>query len=162
FGSGVLIYLNRNADNFLIGRFLGAARLGAYSLAYSIMLQPQQLLLVPIQNVLFPAMSRLREPRRVGDAWLRSARLLALLTVPSYLGLTVVAPYLVAVVFGRRWHEAIPVLQILSYVGLVQGWTPGIGAALLALNRASTVFRLTLISSTLTLLSFGVGLHWGI
>ena len=42
FGTRLLFYVNRNVDNLLVGRFLGAAALGAYSIAYTIMLVPVQ------------------------------------------------------------------------------------------------------------------------
>src|SRR5262249_15570128 len=40
FGQRLLYYLHRNVDNLLVGRFLGAAALGVYALAYNLMLVP--------------------------------------------------------------------------------------------------------------------------
>src|SRR4051794_14372768 len=40
FGAKALTWGTDNLDNFLIGRFVGASALGAYSLAYSVMLAP--------------------------------------------------------------------------------------------------------------------------
>ncbi len=34
----MLFYLNRNTDNVLVGRFIGASGLGAYTVAYNTML----------------------------------------------------------------------------------------------------------------------------
>ena len=59
FGTRLLFYVNRNVDNLLVGRFLGARALGAYSIAYTIMLVPFNQIASPVQEVLFPAMSRL-------------------------------------------------------------------------------------------------------
>jgi O-antigen/teichoic acid export membrane protein len=162
FGSGALQYLSRNADNFLVGRYLGAAKLGAYSLAYNVMLVPMRTLASPVQNVLFPALSRIGEPGRVGDIWLRTTQLVAAVTVPAYLGMMVVAPDFVPVVFGAQWDDAIPVLQILAYVGILASWGALRATVLLALDRASIVFRLQLLGTTLSIAAFVAGLHWGI
>jgi PST family polysaccharide transporter len=48
FGWNFLFYMNRKADNMLIGRYLGAAPLGLYSVAYNIMLFPFQQIATPI------------------------------------------------------------------------------------------------------------------
>ena len=42
FSSRILFYVNRNADNMLVGRYLGAASLGAYTIAYNLMLAALQ------------------------------------------------------------------------------------------------------------------------
>src|ERR687884_939401 len=54
-GARVLGYVNLNADNFLIARFLGPAPLGVYSVAYNVMFAPLARLATPLQQVLFPA-----------------------------------------------------------------------------------------------------------
>jgi PST family polysaccharide transporter len=43
-GSMIINYLARNADNFLIGRYLGTTALGYYGLAYRLLLLPMQLI----------------------------------------------------------------------------------------------------------------------
>jgi polysaccharide transporter, PST family len=162
FGTDLLQYLSRNTDNLLIGRFIGAAKLGAYSLAYSVMLVPLRTLANPVQEVIFPAMSRIGEAKRVGQIWVRTSRLIAAVAVPVYLGLLIVAPDFVNVIFGSKWKDAVPVLQILAYVGLVQSWGGMRGSVLLALDKASTLFRLQLMGSSMAIASFIIGLHWGI
>ena len=75
-GHRLLYYFHRNADNILIGRYLGATALGAYALAYNIMLVPFTRIAGPVQKVLGPAFARMQdEPRRIADAWVRAVRL---------------------------------------------------------------------------------------
>jgi len=62
-GARVLGYVNLNADNFLIARFLGATPLGVYSVAYNVMFAPLARLATPIQQVLFPAFARIAADR---------------------------------------------------------------------------------------------------
>ena len=63
FGQRLVYYVHRNADNLLIGRFLGASALGVYALAYNVMLQPMSRIAGPVQEVLFPAFSRMQDDR---------------------------------------------------------------------------------------------------
>jgi O-antigen/teichoic acid export membrane protein len=162
FGKGLFSYLHRNADNFLVGRFLGATKLGAYSIAYDVMQWPLTALSVPIWNVFYPAMARIREPRRIGDIWIRVTRLAVVITAPSFLGMMVVAPDFVTVVFGSRWQSVIPVLRILCYVGLIQSLTILCGNVLLVLDRAATLFWLSAVGSVAMVGAFAAGLHWGL
>ena len=162
FGAGVFSYLHRNADNFLVGRFLGAAKLGAYSIAYDVMQWPLLALATPIWNVFFPAMAKIREPRQIGNIWIRVTRLSTAITAPGYLGMIVLAPDFVVVVFGDRWHDAIAVLQILSYVGLIQSLTILVANVLLTLDRAATFFWLAAVGSVAMVGAFALGLQWGL
>src|SRR5204863_2836008 len=90
-GARVLGYVNLNADNFLIARFLGAAPLGVYAVAYNVMFAPLARLATPIQQVLFPAFALISaDPPRTGAAWLRGNRIVAAISVPAFVGLAVV------------------------------------------------------------------------
>jgi O-antigen/teichoic acid export membrane protein len=162
-GARVLGYVNLNADNFLIARFLGAAPLGVYSVAYNVMFAPLARLATPIQQVLFPAFALIAADRpRAGGAWLRGSRIVAAITVPAFVGLAVVAPDFVPVVLGHRWHKAIPVLQLLCIAGLAQSLQTLNHSMLQALDRAGALLAFMIFSATLTVSAFAIGLHWGV
>jgi len=78
------------------------------------------------------------------------------------LGLIVVAPDLVPAVLGQRWHRAAPVVQILASVTLMQGFTAVGERVLMALGRARTLLRFSVLRTALSIGAFAVGLHWGI
>lgn len=156
-GWGVL-----NVDNLLVGRFLGAAPLGAYSLAWSVALSPLNRIAVPITQVFFPAFSRMSDPRQIAGAWLRAVRMVAAIVVPAMLGVIVVAPDLVPVLFGARWAAAIPVLQLLAVIGLIQALTALNTGILQAIGRTRTLFRSTILVSVGSIVGFAAGLPWGI
>lgn len=162
-GTRLLFYLNRNADNILIGRFLGSAALGAYALAYNVMLIPFSRLAEPVQEVLFPVFARLQDDaRRVADAWIRVNRVIGALSIPALLGLMAVATDFVAVVLGGRWADAAPVIQILAWVGLMQSLQRLNSSILEARNRTSWLLGYSVVVLVGSLVAFAVGLHWGI
>ena len=163
FGTRLLFYVSRNADNILIGRFIGPAALGAYALAYNVMLMPFDRLAGPVQEVLFPAFAQLQDERdRMGTMWLRVNRVIAAVSLPLMIGLIVVTPDFVHVVLGDRWHSAIPVIRILACVGFMQSLVRLNSSILLACDRAGTLFRWSILITASNLAAFGVGLHWGI
>lgn len=152
----------RNVDNLLVGRYLGAAPLGAYSIAYSLMITPVNRIAGPLTQVFYPAFSRMRDRKSIGAVWLRAVRMVALVVVPLMLGLAAVAPDFVRVVFGRRWHAAAPVLQIIAFVGLAQSLQALNYGILQSLARTRVLFRYTAVASVATVGAFAAGLPWGI
>ena len=77
-------YLNRNADNLLVARYLGSAALGIYSIAYNIVLMPLVRIILPLQDALFPAYSRWQDDKeRLSAVWLRIARVVAAVRRPG-------------------------------------------------------------------------------
>lgn len=163
FGSRLIFYLNRNADSLLIGRFLGPAALGAYSLAYNVILLPFSQVAGPLEQLLYPAFTRLQdEMERLAQAWLRVLRLIALVNMPVLFGLVLLADEFVPVVLGEQWEEAIPVIQILGAVGIVQSLQALNGSILQALDRTSWLLRYSIVFTVVTVSAFAVGVPFGI
>jgi O-antigen/teichoic acid export membrane protein len=163
FGQRLLYQITRNADNLLIGRFLGPAAVGAYAIAYTVMLVPLSRLSGPITEVLVPALSRMQDdPRRVGSVWLRANRLIATVSIPALLGLMIVTDEFVHVVLGDHWRAAVPVLRILAWVGVLQAMQNLNEDVLMALDRTRRMFGFMVLWSCCNLAAFVIGLRWGI
>ena len=106
----------------LIGRLASVPELGAWTFAMSMVILPLSLIAIPIAEVLFSAFSRLRdEPERMSALWLDSIAYLAAVLLPLLLGLIVISPDLIPVVFGSRWEVSVGVVQILSVYVLIRG-----------------------------------------
>ena len=101
FGENLVSQANTTLNSLLIGRFLGAASLGTYVLAMNVILMPFSRIAAPLQQVFFPAFSQVSDDHeRLADMWIRATRLVALISMPSLVGLIVVAPEFVQVVLG--------------------------------------------------------------
>ena len=163
FGTRMVFYLNRNADNLLIGRFLGPAALGAYSLAYNVILLPFSQIAGPLEQLLYPAFSRLQdEASRLREAFLRVNRLVCTINMPLLLGLAVLADQFVPVVLGDQWRSAIPVIQILALVGIAQSLQALNGSILQARDRTDWLLRYSLVFTAVTVVAFIIGVPFGI
>lgn len=162
-GMRFLIYVNRNVDGLLIGRFLGATALGAYAIALAVTLFPFRQIAGPVQEVLYPAFARMQaEPRRMAVVWLNVNRLVGAVAIPSLLGLMAVAPDFVVVVLGEKWSAATPVIQALAWVGLLQSLQRLNMGILDARNRPRTTLWYSVVVVVSGLAAFFVGLPWGI
>lgn len=103
------------ADNLVVGRWLGAVPLGNYSRAFQLVSVPATLLGDVIDKVLFPTMARVQDDaRRLAAAYLEGTALLALVTLPAGVVAAILAPELVAVAFGSRWSGIVPPFQVLA------------------------------------------------
>ena len=162
-GHRMLYYLQTNGDRFLIGRFLGTSALGTYAIAFNTILQPASKIGGPLQRVMSPAFCRIQdEPERIAVAWARVVRILASVSVAPLAALVVLAPDFVPVVLGHQWDAAIPVIQILAWVGIVQALQSLSVDVLMARDRARTIFRFSVVLVTCHLVAFAVGLNWGV
>jgi O-antigen/teichoic acid export membrane protein len=163
FSTGLLFYVSGNVDNIMVGRLLGAAALGVYSLAFNLILFPITRLVTPIRMVLFPAFSRMQGDRaRMATAWTRVNRLVGSITVPLMLGLVVLAPDFVPVVLGSHWNAAIPIIQILVWVGLLQSLQRLNGSILQACDRTGMLLGFAVVTAVGNIAAIIVGLHWGV
>jgi polysaccharide transporter, PST family len=162
-GTMALTQLTQNTDNVLIGKFLGAAPLGAYALAYNVILAPFSRLTSPLFEVLYPVFSRLQDDRaRLRSVWLRVLRVLVVVAAPSMLVLVAVGPDMVPVVFGPQWDAAAPVVQILAVVGIAIA-VQGLNSLLLqSVGRTRQLFWFAIASFASGLVAFVIGLQWGI
>lgn len=162
-GFGLLNYFSRNADNITVGKMLGQAPLGAYQLAYNLMLAPIQNISSVIAQATFPAFARIQDDNeRFRAAYTRSCMLIALISFPVLAGMGVVADPMIRTIVGTKWLAAIKVFQILAPVGLFQSIYTTIGLIYMAKAKTDTLLRWGLVSSSILVVSFLIGIHWGI
>ncbi len=162
-GFSLINYCNRNLDNLLIGRFLSPAMLGYYSRAYQFMLYPLQNISGVLGRVLFPALSTIQgDLPKTRDVYLRATRYVSVFTFPMMLGLLVVAPELIQVVYGPQWNRAILLLQVLCVVGMQQSIETTVGWIYYSQGRTDIMFKWSLVEICMAVTAFAVGLRWNI
>jgi O-antigen/teichoic acid export membrane protein len=162
-GTRVVDYLTHYSDKLLIGRFLGASSLGAYSVAATVVFFPVSFLLIAISDTVFAAVSRIQdEKERVARAWLRGTRVIVAGVAPAMLGLLVVAPDFVAVALGEKWKSVTDVLQLMTITAIVFS-ASALGLPVLnALGRAGVAFRFALFEFAFVVTAVALGVRGGI
>lgn len=115
-------YLTANLDTIIIGRFLGTEAVGVYSLAQRVTQLPKRYINPVIAKVAFPVFARQnRDKARIAESLLSLQRSLSHLNAPLIVGLCLVAPLLVPLVYGEKWRESVPLVQLLCAVSLLGG-----------------------------------------
>ena len=106
--------LASNLDYLIIGRVLGPAVLGPYSLAYQLVVMPIFKINPVLAGVAFPVFAlRQRNLDALRRGFARMSGLLVFAVYPFLVGLIVLAPLVVPVFYGDRWAAAIPLVQVL-------------------------------------------------
>jgi lipopolysaccharide exporter len=124
---GLLAALVFDVDYVIVGSALGPEPLGTYTLAFRV----PQLLIINVFFVLsavaFPMFSRIGDdPARLRRGYLAGVRLQAAYGAAAGVGLFMVAPLLVPVVFGPRWEAAAAPLGALALYAAARSL--GVGA----------------------------------
>jgi O-antigen/teichoic acid export membrane protein len=162
-GFNLVNYFSRNADNAIVGRYLGAYQLGFYQVAYNLMLYAVQNISQVMGRVLFPVFAKVQDDNvRLRQAYTKAVSTIAVVTFPMMAGVMAVAEPFVRAVLGEKWHPVASLLIILAPVGLMQSVVTTVGNIYYAKGRADWLFRWGLIATTVSVGSFLVGLPWGI
>ena len=128
-------YIAVNGDNFIVGRFLGAAPLGYYGRAYSLMSAPAYAFGTVLDQVLFPAMAKVQDDmKRLAAAYRRGVALIALLVLPASVAIIFLAPEVIRVVLGPKWGPAVVPFQVLG-IGMLFRTSYKMSDSISALHR---------------------------
>lgn len=162
-GSNFVDFFSRNSDNFLIGFFLGTTALGYYAIAYNLLVAMTGLLIEVPNAVIFPTFSRLQaEPTRVKQAFYEVTQLLSTIAFPIFLGMIVLAPDAIIIIYGEQWISSIPVIQVLMLMGIFFSGSYFFGNVIKAAGRPSWRFGILSLLSILNVIGFMIAVHWGI
>ncbi len=137
----VASYVTTMADNVMVGRLLGTAALGNYSLAYNVASAPISVLVFSLGKVLFPAYAEItaQHPKRLEQAFTKvfsiSSLILLTIAVPSFL----LAGEIVQLLFGGRWTSAGTVLRVLALTIPLRGLALIMSTVFFGLNRPKQV-----------------------
>jgi PST family polysaccharide transporter len=159
-GFNIINYWARNADNLLVGRWIGADALGIYSRAYNLMLVPYSQVTSVLSGVVVAAMASLQgDPARARVLFMRASGVLSFVSFPLSVGLFVSSGPFVQTLLGERWLAVVPVLRILALVGLFQTICSPLGWIAQSQGRAEVQSKWGLFAGTLVVMAIGIGAY---
>ncbi len=143
-----LTELGRVAPDIVIGRFLGFAPAGLFSRAQGTTRFFQQPLMGAVQSVCLPALTDLtRRGESLAPAFLLKLSYLSAVLWPALAAVGLLAQPLVFVLFGERWLEVVPLIQVLVLGSLLGVFNVLNADFLMALDRLRDEVRVTSIHS---------------
>lgn len=144
--SSLLSRLIFDVDYLIVGGVLGATALGFYTLAFRL---PELVIInvfFVIASVAYPLYSRAREdPERLRGGYLKSIRLQSLYGMCAGVGLAVVAPLLVPMIFGEKWSAAVEPLVLLALYSACRSLGAGANEIYKAIGRPGLSIKLSIL-----------------
>jgi PST family polysaccharide transporter len=154
--------LTRSLDSILIGRIYGAVSVGLYSRATIMLFRPLEQFMSPIGAVCIPALSRLQtQPERYRRNFIQLFEIISLTSFLFSGMFFALAHPLTLVVLGPKWEKAAVIFAALSFAALQIPPTACISWLFTTQGRARELFHFTLISTSVTIVSYVAGLPYG-
>jgi O-antigen/teichoic acid export membrane protein len=162
-GSNIVKFINRSADDMIVGVFLGPVALGYYSVAFRANVAVTEVALRATSRTALPVFAKLQgDPARMREAYYQALELAALVACPVFLGLSATAPELCLTVFGADWMPSVRPMQVLGLAGVGLAINLYLGPILIAVGQPNVFFRFSLVQGILNVLSFAIAVRWGI
>jgi teichuronic acid exporter len=167
FGSKVTLnsflgYLNRNADNLIIGKFLGGTSLGIYSKVYNIMMMPLRNISSSFKTALFPVFSKIQNDREeIKRLYFKSTKMVAFIVFPLMFGLSAVSEHFTLFLYGDNWIDMVPIMKVLCIFSGFQSIMTFNGTIFYSLGKPEYETRIFLVTTPIVLASFILGIYFG-
>ncbi len=111
----IVVQIRERSASIFVGRLLGPAQVGIFSVAVELATLPLTELIEPLGRAAFSGFNAARHAGlSAGQMYLRMIAAMGLAAMPASIGLSLVADPLVKLAFGPSWSGATPVMQIIS------------------------------------------------
>jgi len=162
-GSQLSVAFARSVDQILIGWLWGPAVLGLYERTTRLLLVPINTINAPVYAAAMPALSRLLdEPARYRSMFCQVMQKLGLLTMPVFALAAVTADWVVDILFGPAWHQAIPLVAAFSVSATFLPVLMAVGLLFLTQARTADMLRATGLDALVSVAAIVAGLPWGV
>ncbi|TLM73760.1 lipopolysaccharide biosynthesis protein [Pseudarthrobacter sp. NamB4] len=162
-GSNLLARLIFDVDYLIIGVVLGAQALGYYTLAFRL---PEALIInvfFVLSTVLFPLYTQVqKQPERLREGYLKGVRIQSLYGMTAGVGLAVLAPLIVPLVFGGQWAESVMPLVFLSLYAAARSLGAGANDVYKAIGRPGISIAFSIVRLAVLVPILLVAAQWGI
>jgi PST family polysaccharide transporter len=150
-------------DYLIVGARLGTRALGFYTLAFRL---PEMAIInvfFVLSAVAFPIFSRARDdPDRLRRGYVKSVRLQSLYGVAAGVGMAMVAPTMIRVLFGAKWVPSVVPLQALALYAAFRSLGVGANDVYKAIGRPGLALWLALVRLGVLAPTLLIASHWGI
>jgi O-antigen/teichoic acid export membrane protein len=133
--SGMVVFARARSSDFVLGKLVGMASVGAFTLANDLASMASNELVVPINRVSLADLSSLDTQRSVVERFKAITGLVAVLVSPLTVGLGACAPLLIPILFGPAWSLTVQVVEVVSVAALVAALGSNIGVPMISLGH---------------------------
>lgn len=149
------------ADYVFIGKVLGATAVGIYTLGFRL----PDLMILNLSHVagqvLYPVFAKV-DPGRLGQAFVTSLHYTLIVAVPIAVGLFVLAEPVILALFGDKWEQSAPVMEIIALYALAATIGIPAGTAYKATGRVYILLVLAVPRAALVVVSIALFVDEGL
>jgi O-antigen/teichoic acid export membrane protein len=162
-GVDVIGAIGSNLGYTLVGRLLGDAALGLYTMAFRIPELAIDSIWTVLAQVLFPTYANVQHDMRLlAKGFLATIRYLQLVIVPISLMIILVTDPLVRALLGPEWIETIPVMRLIAVSSLIISIGSNVGDVYKAIGRANILWKLGIYNLLAVTLCLVIGVRYGL
>lgn len=152
-----------NVDYLLVGRLLGAAALGYYTMAFRIPELVIRSVGQIVSTVAFPVLAHTQsDPEKTHEVYFAYLRYMALVTFPAGVGLALLAPALVQVFFAEVWRPMTAPMQCIALASAFSIVSYLSGIIYNAIGRPDLTLKLSLVKLPIVVIVLYIGTFWNI
>jgi O-antigen/teichoic acid export membrane protein len=161
--SNLINFFTRSMDNLVIGKVLGAAPVGVYSMAFQFARLPNTLVSGPLQFVLYARLARVKNQQMlIRTTFLALTRILASLIFPS-MGMVAAAYHPVfTLLLTTKWAAAGKLFMLVAPACAVQSATALCATIMLVLGRTDIRLRVVVESGIMWIVMLCAAVWFGI
>lgn len=135
---------SKSADNLIIGKILGSASLGIYSMAFQFARLPIMLITGPLQYVLYAQLAQLKtNVKMIAQTYLLLNRVLAILIFPVMGMVAVAHEPIFKWLLSQKWALSGEVFMLVAAACTLQTITSLSGTIMMVLGRTDRQLRMT-------------------
>lgn len=144
-GERNFIYIVSQMDTLIIGKILGMNDVGLYGIAKNITLKIINLVNPVISRINLPLMVKATNDVELKNQYLFSVQLVSFILAPILILILNFSHSIILILFGSKWVDAVPVLQLLCVYMYIRSVGSSVGAVLLAKNKPKIGFYWNMI-----------------
>ncbi|MBN1569681.1 MAG: lipopolysaccharide biosynthesis protein [Acidobacteria bacterium] len=159
----VLSTIVHHFDLLIVGRILGSAALGFYTLASRIPDVCITMLIWAVDIVAFPSFTKFQDDLvALRRAFRATLRYVSIVTLPAGLGIALTADLAVSLLYGERWLPAAPVVVGLSFAAVLRSLGSHAGNIFKATGRPDILTKIGIARAVLLVPTLIWSTRWGI
>jgi len=161
--TGLINVFYNNIYNLVIGKLFSPAILGFYNRAYTLTRQPVTTILIALQQVTYPILSKTKDDlNRLKFSHQKVVKVITFINFPISIVIAFSAEPLVVLLLGEKWIDTVPFLQLLSISALVIHLSALNKDLFKVIGRSNIYLKISIISKVITTLSIIIGYQFGI
>lgn len=161
--SGTAFYVYDKADRFFAGRAWTSLMLGYYTFALNLSQLPTEKITVLINQVSFPALSRLQGDREeFNKFYLQLIRVTATVVLPLFVGGFLVSEEIINIMLGDKWVPIIFIFKFLCLAQIITSLNAANAFVHFAQGRPSWSMGYAMVSALLMPISFYFAVQYGL